>query len=523
MKLDFASYRDKVMGCWTGKNIGGVLGMPFEGFRQVNEVDFYTQDLSNGPPPNDDLDLQIVWLAAVERFGRHVNASILGEYWLSYVIPNWVEYGTGKANLRAGLVPPMSGMIDNAYRNSCGCFIRSELWACLCPGNPELAARYALEDGMVDHGEEGLFGEVFFAALQSAAFVENDPQRLLQIALSYIPEDCLTARAVREAVCCREEGVSLRQARVRVHNIAPGTFGIQNEPLSCIPVKDNEEMAVGTAGMDAPENVAFAILGWLYGEGDFGRAICAANFCGEDTDCTCASLGALLGILYGASGIPEKWKAPLNDLIATVCIDKTSWGVWVPKTVTELTDRILRVVPGFLGTDLCDLFAEGGYAILCQEGDGLLCSTGSDRLPQINGNGVDQTPSVREKCASPFVIRQEFPAFQVDVDLGGSPFVGHGEKKTLKVTVRSQAYLRQQHWARITLYAGEGVFVEGVRQMVLPLNYNMGCRAEAVFDVNLDECASGKAEILVDVALEGRHSTGAVKAVLFRGVPQKQA
>ena len=25
-----------------------------------------------GPPPNDDLDLQIIWLAAVERYGRNV-------------------------------------------------------------------------------------------------------------------------------------------------------------------------------------------------------------------------------------------------------------------------------------------------------------------------------------------------------------------------------------------------------------------------------------------------------------------
>lgn len=25
-KLDFATYKDKVMGCWAGKNIGGVLG-----------------------------------------------------------------------------------------------------------------------------------------------------------------------------------------------------------------------------------------------------------------------------------------------------------------------------------------------------------------------------------------------------------------------------------------------------------------------------------------------------------------
>ena len=149
MLLDFNTYRDKVAGCWMGKNIGGVLGAPFEAKRQFNDVSFYAQDLSMGPPPNDDLDLQIVWLAAVERYGRNVNASILGDYWFNFVIPNWVEYGMGKANLRAGLVPPISGYLDNVYANSCGCFIRSEIWACLCPGHPELAARYAYEDAIV--------------------------------------------------------------------------------------------------------------------------------------------------------------------------------------------------------------------------------------------------------------------------------------------------------------------------------------------------------------------------------------
>ena len=93
-KLEFDIYRDKVRGCWAGKNIGGILGAPFEGKREINQIEFYQQDLTAGPPPNDDLDLQIVFLSAVERYGRQINASILGEYWLSYIIPNWVEYGT---------------------------------------------------------------------------------------------------------------------------------------------------------------------------------------------------------------------------------------------------------------------------------------------------------------------------------------------------------------------------------------------------------------------------------------------
>ena len=35
MKLDFKTYSDKVRGCYTGKNIGGTLGAPFECYRGV--------------------------------------------------------------------------------------------------------------------------------------------------------------------------------------------------------------------------------------------------------------------------------------------------------------------------------------------------------------------------------------------------------------------------------------------------------------------------------------------------------
>ena len=62
-------YRDTVRGCWTGKNIGGTLGAPMEGKRDIFDVTFYTQDLKGNPAPNDDLDLQLVWLKANEDHG----------------------------------------------------------------------------------------------------------------------------------------------------------------------------------------------------------------------------------------------------------------------------------------------------------------------------------------------------------------------------------------------------------------------------------------------------------------------
>ena len=99
MKLSFHEYLDKMRGCWNGKNIGGTLGTPFEGMRGLFDIQYYSQPLDK-PLPNDDLDLQLVWLNAVEKYGRNINRELLGEYWLSFIYPDCAEYGAGKNNLR---------------------------------------------------------------------------------------------------------------------------------------------------------------------------------------------------------------------------------------------------------------------------------------------------------------------------------------------------------------------------------------------------------------------------------------
>ena len=88
MILNRDEYRSKVLGCWLGKNIGGTLGAPFEWRRQINDVSFYTQDLGGEPLPNDDLDIQLLWLIALEERGIDIDAHDLAEFWLLYVTPH---------------------------------------------------------------------------------------------------------------------------------------------------------------------------------------------------------------------------------------------------------------------------------------------------------------------------------------------------------------------------------------------------------------------------------------------------
>ncbi len=341
MKLTYEAYLNKVRGCWLGKNIGGTLGIPFEGKRGTFDVEYYTHDISGGMLPNDDLDLQLVFLNAAERYGRALTAENLADYWVYGIPCDWSEYGAGRANVSAGIAPPLSGIFHNEFARSCGCFIRSELWACLAPGHPEIAVEYAYKDAIVDHGDEGVYGEVFCAAIQSAAFGETDVNKLIDIGLSYIPEDSALHGAVRLARECYRDKRGWKESRKAILLAYPDTFGLMRSA-------PDPEIPRGPLGFDAPANIALMVMAWLYGEGDFSRSICIAAGCGEDADCTAGTLAATLGIAFGPEIFEERWTEPIGTAIKTFTVDRTKEDVLIPETIEDLTDRVAKLMPVFL-------------------------------------------------------------------------------------------------------------------------------------------------------------------------------
>ena len=302
------------MSCWLGKAVGGTLGMPFEGADGPFDLYFY-DPVPTEMLPNDDLDLQVVWACVLGRMEKiEVNRHALAQAWLDHVDFPWDEYGVALRNLKNGLKPPLSGSHDNWFQNGMGAPIRSEIWACLAPGQPELAAAYAYEDACVDHADDGIWGEVFLAALESAAFVESDIKVLLRDALHTLPDDSRVKRAVIDTQHWWDDLHDWRAVRELI---------LQHH--------GHENFT------DAPMNIAFTALGWLAGEGDFSRAICIATNCGKDTDCTAATVGALMGII-NPDCIPEKWLEPIGrDLVLSPAIT----GLNPPDTLDGFTDLVL--------------------------------------------------------------------------------------------------------------------------------------------------------------------------------------
>jgi ADP-ribosylglycohydrolase len=394
--LNLDEYRDKVLGCWLGKNIGGTLGAPFEGRRETHDLKYYV-NVTGEPTPNDDLDLQLLWLKALEERGPRMESRILGEYWLSYVPVDWNEYGIGKANMRKGISPPLSGEYRNVWKHSNGAWIRSEIWACIAPGCPEIAIRYAYEDACVDHGSgEGTLAELFTASIESAAFVLKDRDELIDVGLSMIPEDCGVARAVRTAIDSYRRGLSWLEAREAV-------------------IKETED----TGWFMAPRNIGFVIIGWLYGDGDFGKSICTAVNCGDDTDCTGATLGSILGIINGASGIPKEWKDPIGDTIKTVAIANFE----PPKNIMELTERTISMA----------------RKVLLEHGEPVIISREPTDLSSLSTDMLKRKDVARELWErSPFVLQYEFVNISVSLDYTGYPEISAGSPRKIELKLRNK-------------------------------------------------------------------------------------
>jgi len=507
--MTLAEYRSKLLGCWMGKNIGGTLGAPFEGAQTVLDVSSYTHDITGDPLPNDDLDLQLVWLHALERYGKQVNAAILGELWLSYIPPDWLEYGAGKNNMRMGLMPPLSGYLNNQYRDSNGAWIRSEIWACVTPGHPNIAVRYAWEDAIVDHSHEGVYAEVFCAALQSAAFAESDIEKLIQIGLSYVPADCGVARGINTALECYHSGLTWQEARIKVLTEVPGSF-LHTDKAAPDFVKD---VPVGPSGWDAPGNVGIVIIGLLYGEGDIGKSVCIACNCGEDTDCTAATVGATLGIISGIENIPQEWIAPIGRNIKTMSLHATDWTFHPAATIDELTDRVIRVTPQILGSELCDYVnSENGYNIKMNDEENLKCPT---PLPYQRDPWYwhDFNDLLRQ---SPFCLRHDHVIFNTVLDYGGEPYIREGEPITFVLRIENQ--VRRQQWLTVKWHLPPGFEISEGAVTAVPLEaYHAGNLGwtERTFTLSASGLDAPCYSLILEITANGRPTKGLIPVTLI--------
>lgn len=291
MLINYNTYLDKVHGGWLGKCLGGAAGAPVEGIKKVLPYKNY-KELFRADLPNDDLDLQLLWLEVLQKKGLDIKAQDLAEAWEKQCWYPFNEYGIFLKNYERGIMPPYSGAFNNpVFSEGEGCPIRSEIWGMIFPGAPEKAAQYASIDGSLDHAGAAVWIEQYYAAIEAQAFLENDIWKLIVGQLHYLPEGSKPRACVEDVLQEFEKGhKDWKKARTLLMR-KYAHFDFTN----------------------AITNLGIVIIALLYGNENMDDILNIAFLSGFDTDCTCATAGAIRGIIEGAQAIDQELKDLVQD------------------------------------------------------------------------------------------------------------------------------------------------------------------------------------------------------------------
>ena len=245
-----------------------------------------------GADRDDDIDYSILALHLLEEHGGSLRPRHVAEAWLS-LLPFLQVYTAERAvyrNLTQGV--PIQDVAT--YRNPCrewiGALIRGDVFGWVHPGDPRTAATMAYQDASLSHLGNGIYGEMWAAALVSCAFTANTPRQALQASLDHIPARSRLAESIRAVLALHAQQLSWEQA------------------LAYIQLNYGHYSWVHTVN-----NAALIAAGLLWGEGDYSATVGLTVQGGWDTDSNGATAGSVAGVLLGAAALPAHFIEPLED------------------------------------------------------------------------------------------------------------------------------------------------------------------------------------------------------------------
>ena len=256
-------------------------------------------DTIDGMPVDDDTNYTVLYQEIIQKYSRDFTPFDVSRAWLHFQPKDF--YCTAErvafCNFVKGYEPPESARYKNPYREWIGAQIRADYFGYINPGNPELAAEMAWRDASISHTKNGIYGEMFVAAMLAVAAETKNIKDIILGGLAQIPHTSRLHKEIMLVVDGFEDGVS------------------QSDCFKSIHKKYDEYSAHGWCHTISNAMIVAASL--LYGDGDYGKSICMSVETGFDTDCNGATVGSILGMANGIDSIPEYWTKPINDTLHT--------------------------------------------------------------------------------------------------------------------------------------------------------------------------------------------------------------
>lgn len=356
-QLDPSTVADKIHGGWLGRIAGCNLGKPVEqgehwtaahlrdylqladawplsdyipildplppGFEFRENWTETTRGRVHGSARDDDIDYAILALHLLERHGTNLSRHDVAHGWLT-LLPYLQVYTAERAtyrNLLQGVPVVEAAGQRNPYREWIGALIRGDVFGWTNPGRPLDAIIVAYEDAALSHIGNGIYGELWAAAIVSSAFTATSVRDAYDRSLLYVPSRSRLFEALDAVRSLRDGGATWDDALLEIQR----RWGHYS-------------------WVHTINNAAIIAAGLLWGDGDYTATVGLTVQGGWDTDSNGATAGSVAGVLLGAGRLPDHFIAPLDDRVRSALFgfDHSSISALAARTAAIASETAQR-------------------------------------------------------------------------------------------------------------------------------------------------------------------------------------
>ena len=159
--------------------------------------------------------------------------------------------------------------------------------------------------GRIMNYGDGVYSGQYVGALYAEAYFETDMRKVIERALDAIPEDCLFAEMVHDMLRWSLKYKDWEDC----FEIATKKYWNPDEEGT----NQTQPMEKGrTSSIDVRGNMAYVLMGLLYGENDFAKTVIISTRCGMDSDCNPSTAAGVLLVSQGFKAQPQELTSGLN-------------------------------------------------------------------------------------------------------------------------------------------------------------------------------------------------------------------
>ena len=318
---------DKIRGGLLGQILGNLNGIPHE-MQYISEpgnVKNYIPSLPTGAITDDDTDFEWVYIVEMQK-KRNVflSSDEITSLWKERINRRiWCSNRYARFLMDIGFKPPYTGYsVLNPWAefNVSGQFL-SETFGLIAPLMPQTAAKIGLNYTTVAISEEPAQTTQLFTSMISIAFIENDINKILDAGIASLDPASNTLQIINDVRKWHEQYPEKWQTTRR---LLKDKYMQENDNI-----RDNNGTELNTGAI---------IAALLYGEGNFEETLKLAFNFGWDADCNAATVGTIVGAMYGyRKMLSQGWQ------IVDRYKNTTRGNMPMDETITSFADRLIEL------------------------------------------------------------------------------------------------------------------------------------------------------------------------------------